>query len=182
MLKPEQSIESVPRKKNPWKVPVSAIPILALLIALDVLLTHPLSINTETIRIGFGFLPIALAAIMYGPVYTCAAAVIGDVLGALMFPSGAFFPGFTVTAFLTGLVFSLFLYGKEINWKRMILPALLICFILNLCLDTYWLYLMYGNGVIGQIPFRVLKTVILFVIQVLLTPFVWNRLKPIMKR
>jgi ECF transporter S component (folate family) len=177
-----QQNEKKPAAQSAARIPVSAIPVLALLIALNVLLTHPLSINTETLRIGFGFLPIALAAILYGPIYTCAAAVIGDVVGALLFPTGAFFPGFTLTALLTGLIYGMFLYRKDISWKRMLLPALLVCLLLNLGMDTFWLYLMYGKGVVGQIPLRILKTAILLLVQVFLTPFVWNRLRPLLKR
>ena len=39
----------------------------ALLIALDVILTRFLSIQTQFLRIGFGFLPVAVAGIAYGP-------------------------------------------------------------------------------------------------------------------
>ena len=40
---------------------------ISLLIALEVILTRFCSINTATLRIGFGFLPIAIIAMMYGP-------------------------------------------------------------------------------------------------------------------
>ncbi|MBK5246006.1 MAG: ECF transporter S component [Peptostreptococcaceae bacterium] len=40
---------------------------IGLFIALEIILTRFLSINTPFIRIGFGFLPVAMLGIMYGP-------------------------------------------------------------------------------------------------------------------
>ena len=40
---------------------------ISLLIAIEVILTRFCSINTPIVRIGFGFLPIAIIAMMYGP-------------------------------------------------------------------------------------------------------------------
>ena len=83
---------------------------ISLLIALEIILTRFCSINTAILRIGFGFLPIAIIGMMYGPVSAGLAYVIGDILGMMIFPSGSFFPGFTLTAALTGAPYGVFLY------------------------------------------------------------------------
>ena len=44
---------------------LSTIVTVALLVALDVILTRFLSIQTQFLRIGFGFLPVAVAGIAY---------------------------------------------------------------------------------------------------------------------
>ncbi len=75
---------------------------ISLLIALEVILTRFCSINTAILRIGFGFLPIAIIAMMHGPLSAGVAYAIGDLSGMMIFPSGSYFPGFTLTAFLTG--------------------------------------------------------------------------------
>ena len=80
---------------------------ISLLIALEVILTRFCSINTATLRIGFGFLPIAIIAMMYGPLSAGVAYALGDLLGMMIFPSGSYFPGFTLTAFLTGVIYGL---------------------------------------------------------------------------
>ena len=100
---------------------------MAFLIALEIVLTRFCSINTPILRIGFGFLPVAMMGIMFGPLWAGIGYAVGDLLGMLIFPSGAYFPGFTLTAFLTGLVFGFFLHGKEITWKK-VLPAALWSF------------------------------------------------------
>ena len=61
---------------------------IAFFIALEVVLTRFLSINTDFLRIGFGFLPVACVGILFGPLWAGAAYAVGDVLGMLIFPSG----------------------------------------------------------------------------------------------
>lgn len=150
--------------------------IMAFLIALEIVLTRFCSINTPILRIGFGFLPVAMTGIMYGPLWAGICYAIGDVLGMLIFPSGAYFPGFTLTAFLTGFIFGLFLYRKDITWKKCLLPCAVVIIGCNFLLDTYWLTILMGQGFIALLPTRILKCVVMFPIQVILIPFIWNRI------
>ena len=92
---------------------------LAMLTALEIVLSRFLSLNAWNIKIGFNFVPVVAAAILYGPIGAGLVAALGDFLGALLFPIGTYFPGFTLTAFLTGCVYGFFLY-KEQNWPRII--------------------------------------------------------------
>ena len=142
------------------KSATSRLVIMAFLIAMEIILTRFCSINTPILRIGFGFLPVAMMGIMFGPVWAAAGYAIGDLLGMLIFPSGAYFPGFTLTAFLTGLVFGLFLHNREITWKRVLPASLIIILGCNLILDTLWLSILMGDGFIALI----------------LIPLVWNRI------
>ena len=66
------------------------------MIALSVVLSKLVSINISFLRIGFGFLPIAVLAMLYGPYVAAIGYGIADLLGAWLFPTGTFFPGFTV--------------------------------------------------------------------------------------
>lgn len=159
---------------------ISTIPVVSFLMALEIILTRFLSVNLPIVRLGFGFLPVSLTAIMYGPLWAGAAYAMGDVIGALLFPIAGFFPGFTLTAFLTGLTFGLFLYKKPVTWKTVLPASLIICLILNLGLDTLWLYLILDTGVFALIPARLLKAVIMIPLHVLLIPFLWNRLRPLL--
>lgn len=149
--------------------------IIGLFIALEIILTRFCSINTPTLRIGFGFLPVAMLAIMYGPLWAGAAYAIGDVLGMMLFPTGKFFPGFTFSAFLTGVVFGLVLYKKEISYKRVFVAAAIVCLCINLFMDTYWLYLLTGDGYLVLLPERILKVVLGIPIETVLITVVWNK-------
>lgn len=150
--------------------------IMAFLIAISVILTRFCSINTPILRIGFGFMPCAIMGIMYGPLWAGAGYAIADVLGMMIFPNGAYFPGFTLTAFLTGIVYGLFYHNNEVTIKSSILPNLIVSIVLNLILDTMWLMILMGQGFWVLLPTRVIKCVVMFAIQLVLIPLVWNKL------
>ena len=154
---------------------VTRLIILGLFIALEIILTRFLSIHTPIVRIGFGFLPIAMLGIMYGPVWAAAAYAIGDLIGIMLFPSGPFFPGFTLSAALTGLTYGIILYKKPITWKRVLIAAAIVCLGINLILDTLWLYILMDTAVIGMLPARVIKVSVMLVVQTLTIPLIWNR-------
>ena len=84
----------------------------ALFIASTVVLRRILSIQTPIITIGFSFVPIMLSAIILDWRHTVFISTISDIIGALLFPSGSFFFGFTISAFLTGLIYGLILNRK----------------------------------------------------------------------
>ncbi len=149
--------------------------VIAFLIAIEVILTRFCSIQTDILRIGFGFLPIAVAGIMFGPLWAGAAYAIGDILGMLIFPSGAFFPGFTLTAFLTGCTYGLFLHKKMPSFKTIVVPVLIVCMVLNLFLDTLWLSILYGQGYLFIFPARIVKCALMMPIQLLLIKIVWQK-------
>lgn len=150
--------------------------VIAFLIAIEIILTRFLSINTPILRIGFGFLPVAMIGILYGPLWAGAAYAVGDFLGVMLFPTAPFFPGFTVSAFLTGLVFGLVLYQKPVTWKRVLIASSIVCIVINLGLDTFWLSIIMSKGVLALIPARIIKTAIMLPIQVVMIPLVWSRL------
>ena len=70
----------------------------AALIAIEIVLSRFCSIATPIVKIGFGFVPIAVCGMLYGPVWAGVAGGAADLLGAVLFPIGAYFPGFTLSA------------------------------------------------------------------------------------
>lgn len=126
------------------KVNPRTIAQLAILVALEVVLSRFLSINLWSNKIGFAFVPIAVTAMLYGPVTTGVTAAVADLIGALLFPSGAFFPGFTLTAFLNGMVFSLALHNKQ-TAPRILLAVVIRELGFSLFLNTLWLSIMYSS-------------------------------------
>ena len=147
---------------------------ISLLIALEVILTRFCSINTATLRIGFGFLPIAIIAMMYGPLSAGVAYALGDLLGMMIFPNGSYFPGFTLTAFLTGIVYGVFLYNKPKTWPRIIGAVLTVCLVINLGLDTYWLFILTGKAYMALLPTRIMKSIIMIPVQTFMIGIIWK--------
>ena len=82
---------------------------IALLVALSIILKRFLGYNDKVLSVSFGFVPIALAGMLYGVPGGLAAALGADIIGALMFPTGPFHPGFTAVAAFSGLCYGYFL-------------------------------------------------------------------------
>lgn len=158
------------------KSATSRLVIMAFLIAMEIILTRFCSINTPILRIGFGFLPVATMGILFGPLWAGIGYAVGDLLGMLIFPSGAYFPGFTLTAFLTGFIFGLFLHKNEITWKCVLPASLTVIIGCNLLLDTLWLSILMGDGFIALLPTRIFKCVVMLPVHLILIPLVWNRI------
>ncbi len=150
----------------------------ALLIALNVIFSEHLSISTEFLKTNFGFIPVILAAMLFGPKIAMAVAGVGDLIGFFVFPQpGAYFPGFTFTAALTGLVYGLFLYSAHtaIQGKNLYIRAALAAFLVNAvlytCLNSFWLGLLYGVPyIMGVLPIRIINNALLFCVQMALIP------------
>lgn len=129
-----------------YKITLQQLTVSALLIALDVVFTRVLAINTPLMKIGLGFTAVAVSAMLYGPYWAMLTAALGDLIGALLFPTGAYFPGFTLTAALTGLIFGLFLYRREGKWLRAFLAALTNSFFVTLLLNTLMIAVFFRSS------------------------------------
>ena len=71
-------------------------------------------------------------------------AALGDLAGALLFPTGAFFPGFTATAALTGLIYGLFLYKSRPGLRQCFFAALTNGLVVTLILNTAMISWVFG--------------------------------------
>ncbi|MGP1569758.1 MAG: folate family ECF transporter S component [Eubacteriales bacterium] len=157
--------------------------IIAMLIAIEMILTRFFCIQTASIRISLGFIPMALCAILYGPLWAGAAYAASDFIGASLLSPLSPFPGFTFSAFLTGLCWGVFLHKKDtkitdrtISLKEMIIPVIIIGIIINLGFDTFWLTMIQHAGVLALLPLRILKVGITMPLQFILVPLIWNKL------
>ena len=146
------------------KISVQMIVYLGLLIALEIVLSRFLSINAWNLRIGFSFVPIAVAAMLFGPIPAGIVAAVADVLGATLIPTGPFFPGFTLTAFLTGAALGIFLYPKQAP-VRILFAVATNQLILSLLLNSFWISVLYGSPFLPLLGTRVIQTAILIPVQ-----------------
>ncbi|NLK39928.1 MAG: folate family ECF transporter S component [Clostridiales bacterium] len=101
---------------------------------------------TPLIRVQISFLITGLGAMIYGPVIAMIGGVISDIVTYLLFASGPFFPGYTLSALLAGLVFALFLYRTKISPLRIIAPKFIINVFINTLLGSLWRVVMGSTG------------------------------------
>ena len=144
---------------------------LGILLAAEVVLSRFLSISLWNIKIGFSFIPVVIAAILYGPIPAAAVAALGDFLGAILFPVGPYYPGFTFTAFLTGAVYGLFLEKKQ-SLPRILIAVLINQIPFSLFLNTLWISILYGKVYWPLFTSRIPQTPILIVFQMILIPVI----------
>ena len=97
------------------KISTKKIAISAMLIAFDVIFTRVLALNMPLTKIGLGFAAVMVCGMLYGPGWAALCAGLGDLVGSLLFPTGAYFPGFTVTAAIGGAILGAALYKKRLK-------------------------------------------------------------------
>ncbi len=148
---------------------------LAMLTALEVILSRLVPVvSSQQIKVSFAFVPVAMAAYLYGIKGGALVAGIGDVIGALMFPVGEFFPGFTLTAILEGVCFGIFLGkifdGKTNDFVRSVIPVTITQIFLSLGLNTFWISYMYHSPYLGVLMPRIVQTLVLIAVQSAVIP------------
>lgn len=119
---------------------------MALFIALEIVLTRLVAIMPSTFsRISLSFLVYAIAGRMYGVVYTSILAGIGDIVGMLLFPSGTYIVGFTLSAMITGAVFGYLKYAKNLT-LTLVMQCVVLALFVEAILNTTWLVLLYDSS------------------------------------
>jgi len=91
------------------KIETRKLSYLALLVALNIVLTRLFSIRipfggAEGIRIGLGGLPIIISGVFFGPLAGGIVGAAGDLIGYFVNPMGPYMPHYTFTAALTGII------------------------------------------------------------------------------
>lgn len=126
------------------QMPTEKLTMLALLTALEIVLGNLLQIPFVSKQFSLGFLPVAAAGALLGVPGGLIVGALGDWIGAHLFPAGAYFPGFTLTSALVGLLYALPLHAHKPAWLRVI-AAIVLGTVVNLFLNSYWLSLLYTS-------------------------------------
>lgn len=168
-MKKQKNIKNMFRESLEELRDSRTLAIIAMLLAMAVVLMIFGTVQlTNYLKIGFSFLPNELAAMLFGPSVGGIVAGMADILKYLAKPTGAFFPGFTISAFLGGIIYGIILYKKPFSVKRIILAKVIVAIFINSILNTYWLMIMYGNSFFALLPARILKQVLMVPVETVL--------------
>ena len=149
----------------------------AVLMAAEVVL-NLLEIHTGTIKINLAFIPVAVAAYLYGAFGGIAVYGLGDILGCLIHPVGAWYPPITITYALMGGIYGLLLK----NSKSIVKTAFAVVinqWIVSLFITSLWIsLLMYKPGTDGFFSYyitviatmRLLPAAIMTALQLIIIP------------
>ncbi|AZK43990.1 MULTISPECIES: folate family ECF transporter S component [Erysipelothrix] len=151
---------------------------LAMFVVLQIVVSRFLAIPTPIVKISFTYVPMAIAGYLYGWLFGGVAAALADVLGAVLFPQGgAYFPGFTLSAFIIGAMYGL-LKDADCRLSVIVGIALFNTIAINLLLNTYWLSLVLGKSYLAMIPVRVTKSLVMLPIKIFVIKKVLDYMKP----
>lgn len=125
----------------------------AMLTALEVILGK-LSVGDPTIlKVGLGFIATALVGYCLGPWMGGMVMIINDLISNTILNTGGgmFFPGYTFSAFITGVIAGLFLYNQRVTWQRVFIYEFFQILVTNVFFNTLWIYVMsLSSGSTGR--------------------------------
>lgn len=132
------------------------------------------------IKIGFNFLPIAIAAMLFGPVAGAVVGGLGDLLSFFLMPMGSYFPGWTINGILVGIIYGLFLYKNEKNLiLKLIICEIITNFGVEVLLGSLWMLIQFEKAFLLMAGVRALKCLIAIPVETILIYFFTKVLKRI---
>lgn len=151
------------------------IVLMGLFIALDVVASCFLTIKTPVLSVGVSFIPVSFTGIIFGPLLGGAGAAIADIIQCFLYPAGAYIPGITIDAFLSGAVYGLLLHGKRPSLWRCLIAAAIIRLVIGALLTTFWLYLAIpGNTFTALLITRLPQCLVMLPVETIVIYTVWQ--------
>lgn len=77
----------------------------------------------DSLKISLAHLALAPTAMLFGPVAAAIQGAMSDILGFLLKPTGPYFPGFTISAALGGVIYGLFLFESDRKLWQIVLAV-----------------------------------------------------------
>lgn len=155
---------------------IRRIAVLSLMIAIIVIFSHFIAIETQVMKFSFTFIPEAITGALFGPLWSAVANVIADFIGMWLAPKASFFFGFTLNALLTGLIYGYFCSKNPMRWQNIAKAVIVNAVIVHLVLTPLWLQMMYDMPYVVQIGPRLIKELITIPLQIILLSLIMKRL------
>ena len=146
----------------------AAVAICGMLLALRIVLGYYANFTLAAfpgVKFSLVFIPTAICGMILGPIPTAVMGGVGDMLSFFLNSTGgAYFPGWTINAALSGFIYGMLLYKNNATLPRVIISKLIITVFVELLLGTFWLYVQFGFPYFEYLCARALK-------QLVTTPF-----------
>lgn len=115
---------------------------------------------TDSLKISLAHLALAPTAVFFGPVVAGMQGALSDILGFLLKPTGPYFPGFTFTAMMLGVIYGVSLYKTKHTLPRIIITRVVVMLFVNIFLNTVFLTMLYGPSRLATLPVRAFKNLV----------------------
>ena len=135
----------------------------------------PIYLLGPSLKIYFSFLVVGLGCMCYGPCVGMMAGAIIDSVGFLLSSYGEpYFPGYLVTAVLSGFIYGVLLYKRKQTLLRIIVVRLIINYGSNVLLGSVWKAMLYGKGYLYYLTSGAIKNTLMLPVEVFLMWAVLN--------
>lgn len=151
-----------PDSKTIKGVRVLTITTLGMFAAISVILGALTIAIGDFIKIGFSTISNQFVYYLFGPTVGGLFGGALDIFKYFVKPTGRFFPGWTISAMVAGVLYGCFLYKRPLSFLRVLAAELVVSVVCNMILGTLWLDMMYGSGFLAILPMRVLKNLVMW--------------------
>ena len=141
---------------------------IAMLCALNVVLSYFSVPLAPELRLGFSFLTMSVIGYLYGPAVGGICGLILDQVKFLVNPTGDYLLIWSIIEISAGFLYGLVLYKKKPSFARCLVAKFLVSLLCNIILTPLLLTVLYGGGLaafITRISARILKNIILLPIE-----------------
>ncbi|MCQ2477830.1 MAG: folate family ECF transporter S component [Clostridia bacterium] len=128
----------------------------------------------------------SLGAFIYGPLVGLLVGAVSDTLGAILFPSGAYFFPFIFVEMASSFIFGIFLWNRDLKVSRVILSKFTVNLVCNMILTSVfmkWYYIFFG--IESAYPLvnllRIVKNLVLFSLEGILITVILRAAIPALK-
>lgn len=157
-----------------FKSNLTQLVFLGILVALQVILNR-LSFGPTMVKVSLSFIGSCLLGYFFDPFWAGVGGGVSDLLTSAIFgQEGGFFPGFTLSAILAAVIYSIFFKERRVKVWQVVSAVLLVTLIVNVGLNTFWLHLMYGLNFKAALMMRMTKELIVPWIQMVVVYIVLN--------
>ena len=132
----------------------------------------------DNLRIYFTFFITAVGCAVYGPVLGVMVAAVTDTLNYIIFPTGAYFPGYLLSEMAGALIYSLLLYRKKITVVRLFGAKFLVNYLVNVTLGCLWSQILYGKGYLYYLVKSLIKNSLMLPLEVMALAALFSVLLP----
>lgn len=132
----------------------------------------------DSIKITLTFIPIVIAAYIYGPAGAGTVAGLADVIGCIIKPHGMIYPPITLTEIAVGIVFGLLLHKKRSFW-RVALSSGITQLVISAFVTPLWLYFLYGMNYGTLLVTRIPQILIMLTLELVTIPLMLKAMERI---
>ncbi len=152
------------------------IAVLGLLTALAAVLAMFTIRPNPSMKISLDFIPVVIAAYIYGPLGSGIVAGLADIIGCIVKPAGMIYPPITLTAVAVGVVFGAFLHQRT-AFPRIAVSVGITQLVISMFVTPIWLYFLIGIDYFVNLGARLPQIAIMTAVELITIPLILKSLE-----